>query len=98
MVEQVNFNRFCDRFKSMSRDTNFSYEGKKALFDYLEDYELEADKPYELDVIALCCEYTEYNSVKDFQEDYGDDYDSIDDIQEATQVIEFDTGFIILQF
>jgi hypothetical protein len=53
----------------------------------------------ELDVIALCCDYAEYESLEEFQEDYGEDYESIEDIESATTVIPIDDdGFIILQF
>lgn len=37
MIKQtVNFSQFCDSFSDTYKD-NFSYEGKRALFDYLED-------------------------------------------------------------
>jgi hypothetical protein len=39
----------------MGRKDQFTYEGLRALFDYME----EADPNAELDVIALCCEYSE---------------------------------------
>lgn len=55
MIQQVNFSSFCDAFRNMNRDENFSYEGKRLLFDYLE----EIDQNYDLDVIALCCDYLE---------------------------------------
>ena len=61
---------FCDRFKDMDRDDNFSYDGKKALFDYLEELEEDTAQEMELDVIALCCEYTEYKDLKEFLNDY----------------------------
>ena len=53
----------------------------------------------ELDVIAICCDYTEYESLEAFQEDYGEDYQSIENIEHATQLIMIDdTSFIIQQF
>ncbi|CAB4241293.1 hypothetical protein UFOVP67_38 [uncultured Caudovirales phage] len=55
MKQTVKFSDFCDAFKNMGRGDQFTYEGKRALFDYLE----EVDEDYELDVIALCCDYTE---------------------------------------
>lgn len=70
MKEDVGFCDFQDRFKEMNRDNNFSYEGKKALFDYLESYEDNIGEAIELDVIALCCEYTEYEDIKEFLNDY----------------------------
>ena len=55
MKQTVNFSQFCDAFHRMGRGKQFSRQGLEVLFDYLE----EIDPDYELDVIALCCEYTE---------------------------------------
>ena len=37
MKQTVNFSQFCDAFKLMDRNGQFTYEGKRALFDYLEN-------------------------------------------------------------
>ena len=71
MKEEISFNQFCDRFKEMNRDNNFSYDGKRALFDYLEQYEEDCDTVIEFDVISLCCDYTEYEDLKEFLNDYS---------------------------
>lgn len=97
MKQTVYFNQFCDGFKNMNRDNNFSYEGKRALFDYLEDYEESGGDEIEFDVIALCCEYTEYENLAEFQREYSKDYKSIEDIEEATQVIKIDDDRFIIQ-
>ncbi len=103
MIQTINQYQFEQAFKNMGRDNQFSYEGKKALFEYLEQYEEETGTPVELDVIALCCEYTEYKSLAEFQKDYSDKYESIEDIEDETTVIrmgEIDgqEAFIIAQF
>ena len=59
MKTAINFSAFCDAFRDMDRNDNFSYAGKRALFDYLEQYEEDCGVEVELDVIALCCEYYE---------------------------------------
>lgn len=41
------------------RPDNFSYEGLALLFDYIEELESGEGDEYELDVIALCCEWNE---------------------------------------
>jgi hypothetical protein len=41
------------------RPDNFSYEGLGLLFDHIEDLERDSGEEYELDVIALCCEWNE---------------------------------------
>jgi len=100
MKEQIGFCQFCDRFRDMGRNEQFSYDGKKALFEYLEALEEDLDEEIDLDVIALCCEYTEYESINQFQGEYSDDYATIEDIEDRTTVlrIEGKESFIIQQF
>lgn len=58
MHTNVNIHDFRQAFKSL-RPTNFSYDGLKVLFDYLEELEQELGQPIELDVVGFCCEYQE---------------------------------------
>ena len=64
MKQTVTESMFIDSFTGGYKD-NFSYEGKKALFEWLEIYEEGCDTEFELDPIACCCEYTEYASLDD---------------------------------
>ena len=99
MIRTINEYDFIDAFKKMGRENNFSYDGLIALYEELEMVENDIGKPIELDVIALCCEFTEYNNLDEFQADYGDEYETIEDIQNATTVIMIDDdSFIIQQF
>ena len=107
MIRTINQYDFIDAFKKMGREENFSYDGLNALYDYLEMFEDDTGQSIELDVIALCCGFTEYDNLKEFQADYGDEYETIEDIQNATTVIMIDdyevkelndTRFIIQQF
>lgn len=59
MKQSVSFYMFEDAFKRADRFDNFSYEARRALFDYLEELEQDLGEEIELDVIALCCEYQE---------------------------------------
>ena len=59
MHTQVTFSDFCNAFRNHDRDNQFSYAGKRALFEYFEAYEEDTGESLELDVIALCCDYTE---------------------------------------
>ena len=73
IVQTVDIHSFRDAFAHANRKENFSYEGLKILFDYLEEtYENET---LELDVIGLCCEYEEmsYDEVIDTYLDLSDD-------------------------
>ena len=65
----------------------------------LEQLEDDIGEEIELDVIALCCEYAEYDSLAEFREDYGEDYNTMQDIEYHTTVIMIDDeSFIIQQF
>ena len=104
MKETVTIYRFRDAF--MQSDTyknNFSYKGLQALFEYFEELEMEMDgAEFELDVVAFCCDYTEYDSLEDFSNDYSDKWlrVTMDRIREETEVIEIPNTerFIIREF
>ena len=100
MKEQIGFCQFCDRFRDMDRKDQFSYYGKKALYEWLEESEEESGIEYELDVIALCCEFVEYDSLEDFQKEYSKEYKTIDELEEDTFVIPLENseGFVIQCF
>ena len=72
MKQTINFDDFRDAFRKMERMENFSYEGQKALFAYLEEYEESTGEEIELDVVGLCCDYSEA-TWEEIAEDYGID-------------------------
>ena len=100
MIDTITKHSFQDAFHKMGREDQFSYKGLDALFDYFEMLEEDTDQQIELDVIAICCEYSEYENLKDFQDNYGDEYESLEDIENNTTLIkiEDEEGFIIQQF
>ena len=98
MIKTVNQWQFIDEFQR-TRPDNFSRLGLLELFDYFEMIEDSTGEQIELDIIAICCEYSEYESLEEFQADYGSEYESIDDIERETEVIRIDDdSFIIAQF
>ena len=96
MKTTVNIYQFRNEFEQ-TRPNNFSYDGLTALFDYLEEYEESCGTDVELDVIALCCEFTEYVDLAEIQQNYTD-IESMEDLNDHTMVIEFDSGIIIQNF
>ena len=85
MKTTVSKTDFIDAFKKLRPD-NFSYDGLVALYDYLDDFEEDTDEEIELDVIAFCCDYTEYKDLEEYKKSYSS-INSIDDIQSATAYI-----------
>ena len=96
MKQSINKSQFAAAVMSIRPD-NFSRRGLVALFDYLEDYEESTGEELELDVIALCCEFSEFENLEEFQENYGAGYADMDDIQDATTVIQIDSESFIIQ-
>ena len=58
MYQSINRSEFHSAFHRMDRGTQFSYDALDLLFDHFEEIETE-DNPIELDVIAICCDYSE---------------------------------------
>ena len=104
MKRTINKSQFADAFKSAGRQDQFSCAGLNALFGSLEEYEESTGKEIELDVIAICCEYSEHKSALDAAAAYGFDVDGENEeaamqlLRDNTTVIEFDGGIIIQQF
>ena len=59
IIKTVDFGDFVREFELCGRGRNFSHNGLRALFDYLEKLSEDTGSGYELDVICLCCEYSE---------------------------------------
>lgn len=89
MKTTVNEYAFRRAFET-TRPDNFSYAGLSALFEYFEQYEEDTGEEMELDVIAICCDFSEYASLAEFQANYGTGYETIDDIRANTTVIDID--------
>jgi hypothetical protein len=98
IVDTLTRFRFIDEFKKIRPD-NFSHEGLHALFEYFEDLSYDIGQPIEFDPIAICCDYREYESFKQLQEDYPniEDWDQLFDTTTVISLAESD-GFIIHQF
>ena len=96
MKQTVDIHAFRQAFADYNRQDNFTYNGLTALFDYVEQYEEDTGQEFELDVIALCCDFTEYDSLEFIKGDYMD-IESIEDLYNNTVVIEFGAGQYIIQ-
>jgi hypothetical protein len=111
MKQKATASDFHDAFIACGRGDQFSYKGRDALYDYLTELEDDCGQEIELDVIALCCDYSEHSSLTDWAEDYfasdwraelgiDDDTDDAirDYIRDHGQLIEFAGGIIVSSF
>ena len=89
---------FIDTFKqSELRKNKFSYDGLVALYEYLVQLEDDLGEEITFDMVAICCDFTEYKSTEEFINDYQDYQDmSYSEVmavlREETEVIEFGHG------
>ena len=104
MKQSIDFSAFHDAFKAYDRLDNFSYDGLKALFDHLAEYEEDTGEEIELDIIALCCDYNEYENLEELKAEYTD-IETMEDLENHTTVIKIydindkeTEGFIIQAF
>lgn len=107
MFQRVTIDDFVQAFKDRGRESQFSRPALYGLFSYLEDYEESTGESVELDVIALCCDYTEA-SYKEITDDYDIDLDGCDDpesareavlsyLEDNTQVVWYDDETVVYQ-
>jgi hypothetical protein len=78
-----NASQFRDEFHRCGRGTQFSYEALGLLFDWFD----ELGEDIELDVIAICCDYSE-DTPESIAQNYDIDIDEDDD-DIAQQVVDY---------
>ena len=72
IVKTFNENDFINEFRLYNRLNNFSFKGLHILFESLEQTAIDCEMNIEMDVIALCCEYSE-DSITDIINNYDID-------------------------
>ena len=74
--------QFRDEFQQRGRDNQFSYEALGLLFDWFD----ELGEDVELDVIAICCDYSE-ETPQEIVDNYGIEIDKGEDAESLTQQV-----------
>ena len=62
------------------REDNFSYMGLDALYDYFDGLEGDIGEQIQFDPIAICSEYSEYDSLEEILEMY-DSIETLEDLE-----------------
>ena len=89
MIKTITKYSFINEFQNSDRRKEFSYAGLKALFEYLEEAE-DKTNPIKLDIISLCCDFSEYEDINEYLKDYQtdlnkEDYDTTEEYHEAVK-------------
>ncbi len=94
MYQEVTKSMFRDEFSRCGRGEQFSYKALGHLYDYFIEYEESSGDDFELDVIALCCEYAE-EEIDNVLSDYG--LSNLDQLKDRTTVIWHDETRVLYQ-
>lgn len=99
MKQSINSYDFHRAFE-LTRPENFSYQALNSLFEYFEQLEDDIGEEIELDVVAICCDYSEM-TLDEINQDYSREYktleEAIEDLQDETSVIPVDDDTCIIQ-
>lgn len=98
VYEELTANGIACRLMA-DKDAGWTYPGALALAEHLIAFAEDTGEPIALDTIALRCDYAEYSSLQELQDNYGaEKYPNIEAFEDATTVIKFDSGYIIAVF
>jgi hypothetical protein len=89
MKQSVNFSSFVDAFRAHDRYDAFGYQALRVIFDFLEQYEQDIGEEVELDVIAICCDYSTEH-YKDIADNYKIDLSDAEGDEDAEKEIVLD--------
>lgn len=101
---------FIDRFVAV-RPTQFSRDALRALFVWIEESEEDIGEETEFDPIAICCDWTEYDTALEAAEAYGFEATESDDeradkseqqalefLCDNTTVLETESSVVVLNY
>ncbi len=86
MKTRVTLDDFVQAFKDRGRESQFSRPALYGLFNYIEEYEESTGEEIDLDVIALCCDYTEM-SFPDVVREYSIDVSECADVEDMREAV-----------
>ena len=86
MRQEITESQFVDEIVG-DEYNSMSYEGARALYEYLEEMEDNGGEEMSFCKADIRCQYTEYENIEEVQEDYND-IKTLADLKDRTVVIE----------
>ncbi len=88
IIEEYDESLFISRFEDYRRvetaenpNGNSSFKGLRCLFEYL-DESYDEENPLTLDVIGLCCNFSEYKNIEEYLNDYSEQHSKKEEFEE----------------
>ena len=103
MKKTISNHDFRQAFTDYGRGSQFSADALDALFDYFQDWEDSTGEELELDVIAICCDWGEYDGAyealfPESEENSWSESECVERLRESTVVIELDDSVLVQNF
>jgi hypothetical protein len=110
MKMTIDSHGFRNAFAFFGRNNQFSHNGFQALFNHFEEIEQGGGGEIELDVIGMCCEFTEFDTALEAALDFHgfindqelteqeQERQALQFLSDSTTIIPFDGGIIIQNF
>lgn len=92
IVQYITRGNFHEAFHKCGRGNQFSPKALDAIFDFLEGYSEDSREPTELDVIGICCDFSEITFDEVLEEQGEDDED--DALDEFERQLERNHGWV----
>lgn len=73
LIQTVNANELQTIAEGYGREDQFTYEAWTAIGEYLES---SSDGDVQIDIVSICCEYSEYASAQEVYDNYSTDIDA----------------------
>jgi hypothetical protein len=90
-------------FQDALKGEGFSYDGTKALYDYIDALSDDLGEPYEFDAVAIRCDWMEYTSLTEAYHEYkptdldAEENTMLEYFEDNTQLIKLDNGGVLVQ-
>ena len=89
---EVNEWEFKNYFKASQYKNNYSMEGLYTLYNYLNDLSEDIGEDIEFDIVAIACEYDEYESLEEALDQY-EDINTYDELEQHTSILNISMFF-----
>ena len=84
---------FHELFLACGREYQFSYDGLNILYSYLYDLSDDLGENIDIDVIALCCDYSEEDA-NDIAKQYSIDLGDLVEYDDETEIVELVLAYL----
>jgi len=97
IIKQLSKMDFVNEFETSSeRKTQFTFNALTALYDYLDEYrDLMSVTAYTFDMIGICCDFTEYDTIEEAAKEYSITPIELEDNTTVLHVLE--NGHVVVQ-